>query len=43
MKTMGKLVAVVAICVAGFLVAVPAASAAPAPINHGDSTGPGGR
>lgn len=43
MKAIGKLVAVVAICAAGFLVVVSSASAAPAPVHNGESTGPGGR
>lgn len=38
MKVFGKAVAAVAIGVAGFLLVVPSASAAPAPIGHGQVT-----
>jgi hypothetical protein len=39
MRIMGKVAAAVAIGVAGLLGVAPTVSAAPAPINHGDSTG----
>jgi hypothetical protein len=41
MKVLGKVVAAVAIGVAGFLLAAPAAGAAPMPVTNGQSTGPG--
>lgn len=40
MKTIGKLLTVVAIGVAGFFVLAPTASAAPCPSTHTQSTGP---
>lgn len=41
MKAMGKLVAVVVLCVAAVFVVAPVASAAPCPVTNGQSTGLG--